>query len=435
MDTKAIASIVVFLVCYFLIIIEYSPRVFIALAGSFLLVFLQIYTPKEVALYVDWETIGFLFGIFIIVKIIEKSGFFNYFALLLARKLDFNPVKVFIFFPFMACILSSVMDSITVITLLVPLTYALSEILEFDPVLYVVAEVCLANIGGAGTVMGDPPNVVLASMFNLGFTDFLKHNWILSMLGAWGAIGVFYLLHKKTLTKLNNKLKKEELKKKIIPVKTIDNTFLMFTGLLSLGITIVFLVGRDFIRDILPMNMALASLIPSFALLAIKGQHSEMKDILKEIDIETLLFLSGLFVIVGALEKTGVMRALASSIQGFADNPMGMVSAIFWGGAITSGIIDNVPEAMTLGYLIKNLAPVLTYSFTLLVWAASLGLDIGGNFTPVGASANVVGYTFLEKQKGRIGWGRWVKLAFLPTLTALIICKIGLFLKYLMGFY
>lgn len=434
MDTKAIISIVVFFLCYFLIAVEHSPRVYIALAGSFLLVFLKIYTPKEVALYVDWETIGFLFGIFVTVKIIEKSGFFNYFSLLLARKLDFNPVKVFIFFPFLACILSSIMDSITVITFLAPLTYALSKILECDPVIYIVAEVCLANIGGAGTVMGDPPNVVLASMFNLGFTDFLKHNWILSILAAWGAIGVFYVMHRKALLKFNQQIKKEKLKQ-IVPEETIEDRFLMKAGLLSLLSTVLLLVGRDFLRQILPMNIALASLIPPFTLLTIKGQHSKLKGILKEIDMETLLFLTGLFVIVGALEKTGVMRIIASSIEEFATHPLGMAGVIFWGGAFTSGVIDNVPEAISLGYVIRNLAPVLPYSFTLFVWAASLGLDIGGNFTPVGASANVVGYSFMESHHGKIGWSRWIKLTILPNFTALFICIAGIVLKYIIGFY
>lgn len=434
MDTKALTSIFVFLICYFLIAIEKSPRVYIALAGSFLLVLLGIYNPKEVALYVDWETIGFLFGIFITVKIIEKSGFFNYFSLLLARKLNFDPVKVFIFFPFLSCILSGIMGSITVIIFLAPLTYALSKILKFDPVLYIIAEVCLANIGGAGTVMGDPPNVVLASMFNLGFTDFLKHNWILSILAAWSAIGVFYLFHRKALIGLNNKIKKEELKK-IVPEEAIEDRFLMKAGLFSLAATITLLVGRDFIKEALPVNIALASLIPPFSILATKGDHPKMKGVIKEIDIETLLFLTGLFVIVGALEKTGVMRTIALSIKNFASHPLEMAGVIFWGGAITSGVIDNVPEAISLGYVIKNLIPVLPYSFTLLIWAGSLGLDIGGNFTPVGASANVVGYTFLEEYKGKIGWWIWLKLSFLPNMAALIVCMVGLFLKFIIGFY
>jgi len=434
MDTKAIISIVVFILGYFLVAIEKSPRVYIALSGTVVLILFKVYTPKEVALYVDWETIGFLFGIFIIVKIVEESGFFNYLSLLFARKLDFNPVKIFIFFPLLAWFLSGFIASISVIVFLAPLTYALSKILRFDPVPYIIAEVCLANIGGAGTLMGDPPNVVLGSMFSLGFTDFVKHNLILSMLGAGGSAFVLYRMHRRELLNLNQKIKKEELKK-LVPEDAIEDRFLMKIGLIGLLAIVVLLILRDFIEEIIPLNIALASLIPAMTILSTKGNNPKIKNILKEIDIETLMFLTGLFVIVGALEKTGVMRLLASAIRSFASHPVGVTSVLFWGGAFSSGVIDNVPEAMSLGYLIKNLVPTLTYSFTILIWAASLGLDMGGNFTPVGASANVVGYTFIESHSVKIGWWRWIKLSFFPTTVALLICWAGLILKYRIGFY
>jgi Na+/H+ antiporter NhaD/arsenite permease-like protein len=434
MGVKAIISIVIFVICYFLIAVEKSPRVYVALSGTVVLILFKVYTPKEVALYVDWETIGFLFGIFTTVKIVEESGFFNYFSLLLARKLDFNPVKIFIFFPLLACFLSGFIDSISVIVFLVPLTYALSKILRFDPVPYVVAEVCLANIGGAGTLMGDPPNVILGSMFSLGFTDFVKHNWILSMLGAGGAISVMYRMHRKALLKLNQKIKKEELKK-LVPEEAIEDRFLMKIGLTGLLATVMLLILRDFTKEIMPLNIALASLIPAFTILSTKGNNPKLKNILKQIDIETLMFLTGLFVIVGAVEKTGVMRMLASAVSDFAGHPLGMVNVLFWGGAFSSGFIDNVPEAMSIGYLIKNLLPVLTYSFTLLIWGASLGLDIGGNFTPIGASGNVVGYTFLENHNLKVTWWKWIKLSFFPTIVALLICWSGLVIKYKIGFY
>ncbi|HNS31682.1 MAG TPA: SLC13 family permease [bacterium] len=434
MDIKAIISISVFVVSYLFIAIEKAPRVYVALSGTVALILFKIYTPQEVALYVDWETLGFLFGIFISVKIVEQSGFFNYFALLVARMLRFNTLKIFIFFPLMAAVMAGFIDSISVIVFLAPLTYALSRILKFNPAPYIVAEICLANIGGAGTLMGDPPNVILGSMFHLGFTDFVKHNWIISMSGALSAIFVFYRINRKELVKLNQKLKKEELQK-LVPREAIEDTFLMKAGLISLMSTVLLLVLRDFIKEKIPINIALSSLIPAFTILTLKGQNPKLKNIIREIDIETLLFLSGLFVIVGALEKTGVMSLLANSVSGFAENGAKMAAILFWGGAVTSGFIDNVPEAISLGYLIKNLTPFISYSFTLLIWAASLGLDMGGNFTPVGASANIVGYTFLENHKIKMGWKKWIALSFLPTITALLVSWTGLFLKYKIGFY
>ena len=209
----------------------------------------------------------------------------------------------------------------------------------------------------------------------------------------------------------------------------------MKIGLIGLGSVVLLLVLRDFIKHLIPFNMALASLIPSFAILVIKGSYPKLKNLINEIDIETLIFFSCLFVIVGGLEETGIIKSVAEILNRFAYNGFKMMSALFWTGAISSSVIDNVPEAIAIGYLIKHLIPSITYSFTILVWGSSLGLDIGGNFTPIGASANVVGYSFLERQGLKIGWGKWLKLAFLPTIISLIVCWIGLFIKYKIGFY
>jgi len=434
MDTKSVTALIIFLLSYFLIAFEKVPRVYVAVAGVIALILFGVFTPEKAVLYVDWETIGFLFGIFIIIRIVETSGFFNYLSLIIARKLDFNPVKIFIIFPLLAGLLSGFVSSITILVVLAPLTYALCKILKFDPVPLIVAEVCLANIGGASTLMGDPPNVILGAKFNLGFFQFLKNNGIIGAVSGFFAILTFYFLNRKSLKKAKNKVSKEQLKK-IVPEEAIEDKFLMKIGLAGIGSVVLLLVLRDFIKHLIPFNIALASLIPSFTILVIKGSYPKLKNLISEIDIETLVFFSGLFVIVGGLEETGIIKSVAEILNRFASSGFKMMSALFWAGAMTSSIIDNVPEAITIGYLIEHLIPSITYSFTLLVWGSSLGLDIGGNLTPIGASANVVGYSFLERRGLKIGWGRWLKLTFLPTFVALLICWIGLFIKYKIGFY
>jgi len=434
MDTKSLTALIIFLLSYFLIAFEKIPRVYVAMAGVIALILFGVFTPEKAALYVDWETIGFLFGIFIVIRIVETSGFFNYLSLILARKLNFSPVKIFIIFPLLAGLLAGFVSSITILVVLAPLTYALSKILKFDPVPLIVAEVCLANIGGASTLMGDPPNVILGAKFNLGFFQFLKNNGIIGIISGFFAILTFYFLNRKNLKKAKSKISKDQLRK-IIPEEAIEDKFLMKIGLIGLGSVVLLLILRDFIKHLIPFNMALASLIPSFAILVAKGSYPKLKNLINEIDIETLVFFSGLFVIVGGLEETGIIKSVAEILNRFAYNGFKMMTALFWTGAITSSIIDNVPEAITIGYLIEHLIPSITYSFTLLVWGSSLGLDIGGNFTPIGASANVVGYSFLEKRGLKIGWGRWLKLTFLPTIIALFICWICLLIKYKIGFY
>ncbi len=429
-----IIALSIFLISYVLIGLERIPRLYTAVFGALLLVFFRVFDFKEAAGYIDLETIGFLFGIFLLIKTLAESGFFNYLALKVGQRLNYNPLKILIFFPMLAWFLSTFMGSITVLVFMSALTYALSKILKFDPIPVIVGEACLANIGGAGTLMGDPPNIILGAMFNLGFTQFLLHNGPVSLLASLSALSVLYLMNRKKFTRSNDTLKKEELKK-LSPEAAITDKPLLKIGLWGLGATVFLLVGRDFLHKILPIELALTSLLPAFAILTLRGRHPKLKDIIYKIDLETILFFMGLFIIVGSLEKTGLIQKAGQALFNFARKPSELISLIFWGGASSSAFIDNVPEAMSLGYLIKSFHALSGFPIRILVWTASIGLDIGGNLTPIGASANVVAYSFLRKEGVRVNWRLWAIYSFLPTIAALIVCHLLLLLKYRIGFY
>ena len=434
MDIKAILSILIFILIYFLIAIEKTPKAYVALSGILLLILFRVYEFEEIHNYIDWDTISFLFGIFLIVKIIEISGFFNYLSLKIIKRLNYDPVKIFFFFPLLAWFLSGFVDSITVLTFLSPLTYTLCRILRIDFVPLIIAEVCLANVGGAGTLMGDPPNVILGSMFKLGFTDFFINNYLLSLISGIGAIFVFYKMNQKYLFKVKEKIDKKAFEG-IVPEEAIEDKILLKHGIFGLLSIIVLLICRDLIKKFFPLSIGICSLLPSVVVLLLKGSHKKLKNIIKEIDIETLLFFVSLFVIVGSLEKTELIKKLAFKIKVFSQNGLKMNFVLFWFSAITSAFIDNVPEAISIGYLIKHISKFISYRFTYLIWSASLGLDIGGNFTPIGASANVVAYGFLENQGVRVGWKKWIKIMFLPNFVAVSLSYILLNLKFLVGFY
>lgn len=434
MEAKALASLVIFAVSYLFIGLERVPRIYISVFGASLLVFFQVYRPDEIALYVDWETIGFLFGIFISVRMVEESGFLNYLSLKIARAVRFDPNRILIVFPLLAWALSGFVDSITVMAFMAPLTYALCRLMRTDPVPLVVGEACLANIGGAGTLMGDPPNVILGSMFNLGFLDFVRHNWLIGLLSGMTAIGVLYLQNR-TRKHARKGADGEQDLSELAPEEAIEDRFLMRVGGISMGATVALLVLRDVLKNYLPLNMAVCGLLPAFAILSTRGNYPKLRKILQGIDLETLIFFCGLFTIVGALEKTGLIQRLAMSATRFSHNGVLTGGLFFWGGAFTSSVIDNVPEAMSLGYVIRHLGKTIPYSYTFLIWCSSLGLDIGGSITPIGASGNVVAYSTLERQEVRIGWGRWLRIAVLPTFAALAVSWLCLFLKYRLNFY
>ncbi|MBI4841907.1 MAG: hypothetical protein HY803_12695 [candidate division NC10 bacterium] len=436
MGLSAVLAVSIFLATYVAIGMEKINRTIVSMSGAILLLLVGVLSLKEaVTTYVHWETVGLLFGMFTIIAVLSEAGFFTYMALVVAKKLDYNPLRIFVVFPLVTGFLAAFMDSITVMLFFATLTYELSRLLKFDAIPVVVAEVCLANIGGASTLVGDPPNVILGLMLGFSFNDFVIHNGPTSVLAALGAIGVAYVQSRKRLllggTVDRNALVAME------PAKAIKDARLFKLGLGAFLVAILFLVIHAWVERTLhiPLTAPLAPLIPGFAILILGGNKTE--EILRKIDYDVLLFFIGLFVVVGGLEKTGVIKALADFIANvFRHQDLALVSTLMWFSAVSSAIVDNVPFALSMAYVIKEIAgQVGVPALSLMVWAVSLGTDIGGNGTPIGASANVVAYAAMEKHGHRIGWPRWMWLAIPQTLVALLICNLGLALKLWLRFY
>ena len=436
MGVSAVLAVVIFLATYVAIGMEKINRTIVSMSGAILLLLVGVLSLKEaVTTYVHWETVGLLFGMFTIIAVLSEAGFFTYMALVVAKKLDYNPLRIFVVFPLVTAFLAAFMDSITVMLFFATLTYELSRLLRFDAIPMVVAEVCLANIGGASTLVGDPPNVILGLMLGFSFNDFVIHNGPTAVLASLGAIGVAYLQSRKRLL-LGGTVDREALLA-MDPAKAIKDARLFTLGLGAFLVAIVFLVIHAWVERTLhiPLTAPLAPLIPAFVILILGGTKTE--EILRKIDYDVLLFFIGLFVVVGGLEKTGVIKALADLIANvFRHQDLALVSTLMWFSAVSSAIVDNVPFALSMAYVIKGLAgQVGVPALSIMVWAVSLGTDIGGNGTPIGASANVVAYAAMEKHGHRIGWPRWMWLAIPQTLVALLICNVGLALKLWLKFY
>jgi Na+/H+ antiporter NhaD/arsenite permease-like protein len=223
----------------------------------------------------------------------------------------------------------------------------------------------------------------------------------------------------------------------IQPERAIKSRRMLRLGLGALLAAVILLTTREHLQSVyhIPITVALAALLPAFALLLVGGR--DIESALKKVDYDVLLFFIGLFIIVGGLEKTGVIAAFANGLVNIAAaNNAALLSFLLWGSGLASGLIDNVPFALAMSYVIREISLVpSTLATSLMVWTVSLGTDIGGNLTPIGASANVVAYDSLEKHRGRIGWIRWIKIAALPTFVTLTLCNLLLYIKYLAGFY
>ncbi len=434
MNTTLIA-IIIFLLTYAVLAAEKINRTVVAFIGALMLLVFGVFDIGEAIGFISWETIGLLFGMFIIVAALSDAGFFNFLALIMAKWLKYSPNKIFLVFPIMAAVLAAFMDSITVMLFFATLTYELAKMLKIDPIPIVITEVIMANIGGSATLVGDPPNVILGLKLGFYFNDFVIHNGPISVITGIVTLSYCYPVSRRSMVP-SEPVDTEQLEK-MEPGEAIDDPRQLKIALIAFGAAILLLVTHTYIETYLhiPLTVPLAAMIPAFFMLIVLNKKAE--EIMQKVDYEVILFFMGLFIVVGGLEHTGVIENIAGSVtELFKGNHMALLSTLVWGSGVASAIVDNVPFALSMSYVLENIIKFAGIpALSIMVWATSLGADIGGNFTPIGASANVVAYTSMEKRGHSIGWLRWMKLAIPATIISLIITNLGIYIKYTIGFY
>ena len=400
-------TLTIFILAYIAIASEKFPRHYVALLGAGLLIVFGIPSPMEALSYINWETLGLLAGMFTLVSILQEAGFFTWLAMKSLKKVNYHPVALFVILIIFAAVMAMFMDSITVMLFLSALTLQLCRLLKLDPVPLVIAEVCAANTGGAATLVGDPPNVILGTTLGFNFADFITHTGPISAIAALLLLGMFYLANRKSLMDAHDLLTDET----ITEIEALHNepmhAHLTRVGLIGFLAAVILLVLHIPLSDLtgFHINAAMAALVPAGIALLVMKSVDRKKAVLK-VDGESILFFAGLFVLIGGLEKIDIFKSMA---QGLADvsttNHSGLVMALHWLPGLASGIVDNVPLALAMSYVLKDLAAIPGMpALGLMVWSLALGIDIGGNLTPIGASANVVAYSFMERNHGSIGW-------------------------------
>lgn len=433
-----IFAIIIFLLAYIAIASEKFPRHWVALLGGSLLILFGVLTPSEALSYISWETLGLVTGMFTLVAILVKAGFFTWLAMTSLRKVNYHPASLFVILIVLAAFLAAFMDSITVMLFLAALTLQLCRLLKLDPVPLIIAEVCAANTGGSATLVGDPPNVILGTTLGFNFTDFVTNTGPIALVGALVLLAYFYLINRKALKNAHVALTPEM-------IEAIDelhneplHVHLTRVGLTGFGMAVVLLIFHIPLSNLtgLPINAAVAALIPAgIALIALRDD--QRKKILITVDGESILFFAGLFMMIGGLEKVHLFETLAESLAlATASNSNTLIMALHWGPGLASGILDNVPLALAMTYVLKDLAAIPgTPALSMMTWALAMGVDVGGNLTPIGASANVVAYSYMEHNHGSIGWKRWLIIAVPPTILIMIIASFILVYKNQIGWY
>lgn len=373
---------------------------------------------------INWATIIFIAGMMVMVEGMAKAGFFRCLCLTIAKAVKYKVMPILVTFMIMSAVLSMFIDSITVILFLAAVTVELSQLLKFSPVPMVLAEIFCANLGGSATMCGDPPNIIIGTALGYSFADFLTNTGLIAGIALIAIIIFFFFAFKKELTA--NKDEKIDPSTFPNPGDAIENKKDFIVSTIIFIIAIVLLVTHaqtGLTVAFIGVVIALITLITSFKHIGV---------ILKKVDYKTLLFFIGLFIVVGGLEQTGVLEMIASFIEKVCGgNVFAMVLIIMWISAIASAFVDNIPFAATMVPVIKSLAATTVGAeLPVLAYALSVGTDIGGSATPIGASANVVGTSVISKAGHPVGWGKYCKTAIPATAIVIIIAMIVIKLRY-----
>ncbi len=371
---------------------------------------------------IDWSTILFLAGMMIMVEGMARVGFFRWLCMLIAKLVRYKTIPIFIAFMCMSFVLAMFIDSITVILFLASITIELARLLKFKPVPMILAEIFCANLGGSATMCGDPPNIIIGTQLGYTFTDFITHTGLIALISFVFILGYFYLVMRK---ELSSNAVTDDFSDLPSPSSAItDKTGFIINTIIFLAAVILLVTHAS-----THLTVAFIGVAVAIVTLITSGKH--ILEILKKVDYKTLLFFTGLFIVVCGLEKTGVLEIIAEFIQKISGgNIYLMVGIIIWISAIASAFIDNIPFAATMVPVIRALSATTGVHIDVLAWSLAIGTDVGGSATPIGASANVVGTSAAAKAGHPIGWGEYCKKMAPATIIVLIISTI-----YICAFY
>ena len=416
-----VIAIIVFVVVIGLIISEKVNSAAAALAGAMALVVTGVMSAHRALSYIDFNTIGLLVGMMVLVAIIRQSGLFEYVAIKAAKMVHGDPWKIMIAFILLTAVLSGILDNVTTVLLVGPMTIAIAKMLEINPVPFLMTQILASNVGGTATLIGDPPNIMIGSAANLSFMDFLKNTGVAVVLVIVFMIVMMRFVYKKEIevegldtSKIMN----------LDPDKSITDK-----PLLIKGVVVIVLVILGFIfHDQIGMETSVIALTAAAVMLIIGGVNVD--NAIQDVEWTTIAFFMALFVVVGGLTETGVIKQVAAVIiERTAGHPVMMMLILLWASALLSSFLNNIPFIATLIPLVLALKAD-GMDAEPLWWAISLGACLGGNGTMIGASANVVLSDISTKHGYPITFKSYLRVGMPFMLGSVFISMVFLLVKY-----
>ena len=368
---------------------------------------------------INWSTVLFITGMMIMVEGMSEAGFFDWLCLRLAKLVDYKPVPLLVCFMILSAGLSMFIDSITVILFLAVASVRLAHLLKFDPIPLIIAEIFTANLGGAATMSGDPPNIIIGTALGLSFGDFLRNTGLIVLVSMVVMVPYFYFCFRKQVQSWDPQARQKVME--LDPRDSIHNRGQFAIHVILFLVVVVLLITHAQTG----LTVATVGIIAAILTLLVNRWPLHL---LRRVDWKTVLFFIGLFLAVSGLEQTGVLEAMADGIAHLTGGNHAMVIVIIlWLSAVASAFVDNIPFAATMVPVILSLSSGMGVELNTLAWTLSMGTDIGGSATPIGASANVAGTSIAAREGHPISWGRYCKYSA-PASVLVIAISMGMIL-------
>ncbi len=419
--SDATMSVIIFVLVMVVIISEKVHRAVCAVAGAVLLIIFGVLDIESGVSYIDYNTIGLLIGMMLFVAVVKHSGMFEYLAVKSAKIAKGNPWRMMILFTIITALLSGLLDNVTTVLLVGPMTFAITKEMDLNPVPFIMTQILASNIGGTGTLIGDPPNIMIGSATGLTFMDFLANDGVIILVVLAATIGAFYFVYGKKLIATPEAMHKvmEMDEKSLIKDKPL---------LIKSIVMIVLVVAAFMLHSVLHMESSIIALSGAVIMMVIGKQSIE--EVVQDVEWPTIIFFTGLFIVVGGMVETGVIDKLADVIMGVTGGkPIMTMMIILWVSALLSSTLDNIPFVATMIPLIQSMGDS-GMDVMPLWWALSLGACLGGNGTLIGASANVVLTGISAKNGYPVTYMQFLKVGFPMMILSVVICSAYMLIRY-----
>ncbi|KKO54655.1 membrane protein [Paenibacillus sp. DMB20] len=425
MEQQAILAIAIFLIVYGLIISEKIHRTIAAVLGGALMILFGIVDQGTALHHIDFNTLGLLIGMMIIVNITAETGLFKYMAVWSAKKAGGRPIRILVYLSVITAVGSAFLDNVTTVLLMVPVTYSITRQLRVDPIPYMIAIIISSNTGGTATMIGDPPNIMIGSRVpELTFMSFIQNLTPIVILIMAVILPLLVLMFRKRI-KTTPELMRQ--------VTEMDEK-LMITDrkLLVKSLTVLILtIAGFFLHQLVHLESATVALTGAFLLLLMTGEKI-MERTISQVEWTTIFFFIGLFVLVSGLVETGVIALLAEkALEWTGGNVTAASMLILWLSGIASAFVDNIPFVATMIPLIQDMGHGGISNLEPLWWSLSLGACLGGNGTLIGASANLVTAGLSAKEGHPIRFMEYLKYGFPLMILSIALASVYVFLRYL----